>query len=169
MARGGNGGNATPYLTGTLTAPGGGGSGGVLRFRKHTPANTYTYDNGGGVQGFCNGNPFGTTESCLGKADSFLKMVSYSNPAAITVVGVNTLNLSCYPVPVIADLEVAISATFNKAFDLTLTNSIGQTVYNSTTTQTRATIPMTALPNGVYILKVSGNGLVQTRRIIKNQ
>ncbi|HEY3874420.1 MAG TPA: T9SS type A sorting domain-containing protein [Candidatus Kapabacteria bacterium] len=71
-----------------------------------------------------------------------------------------------FPNPVSNELTVQFPDGMNPA-TLTLTNALGERIAQRQTSASEATIPMNALPAGIYFLTVERNGQIESRKIVK--
>ena len=71
-----------------------------------------------------------------------------------------------FPNPVSNELTVQFSDGMDPA-TLTLTNALGERIAELYTSASEATLPMNALPTGIYILTVKRNGQMESRKIVK--
>ena len=77
----------------------------------------------------------------------------------------NTQNKLIYTVTLSGDLRILIPSQYNKA-NVELLNLSGIAIRKTRTTESEATIPVSDLPKGIYVLKVSDNQKTVAKKII---
>jgi len=93
----------------------------------------------------------------------------YSATANVSEVGNSIADLKVYPNP--ATNVLNISANLNNTQDtrITMTNSIGQVVYNNTITKNgtsvNESIDLNSMSNGLYLVTVTNNGQTVTQKV----
>lgn len=97
-----------------------------------------------------------------------------SNTKTIIYVGINDESLGesntvlIYPNPAGEFLNVSIQIIFTGKIELKILNILGQIFYFNTSNSNLHTIPLNLFPDGIYTLKVTGDGVNYTGRFVKN-
>jgi len=73
--------------------------------------------------------------------------------AGIKSINTNNGNISIFPNP--AQTQIVITSS-NTIHDITISSSVGQTVYKNTVDQQRVSIDVSSLPSGIYIVRING-------------
>lgn len=81
------------------------------------------------------------------------------------------VNITIYPNPFTTDIAIALQQQNLKQATFTITNPLGQTIYNQTennlSNNYTKMLDLSYLPNGVYLVEVVVNGERVTKQIIK--
>jgi hypothetical protein len=78
------------------------------------------------------------------------------------------LNITCYPVPVKDHLYLMFSEDLTETVDVMLFNTVGETQYRGSLNKGQNhTINMKGLPNGLYLIRITGRNINITKQIIK--
>jgi len=97
------------------------------------------------------------SNGCLGSSDTVIRcgdaVANVSNP---------THEISIYPNP--ATISLSISSTNQPINILTITNLLGQTLFNNEYNTEAATIDVANLPSGMYLIKINGS---EVRKFVK--
>ncbi len=100
-----------------------------------------------------------TAVSCTG-----LKSTSKPN---ITENGTD-MDITCYPVPVNDQLNIVFNKELTETANILLLNAAGETLYSgSLNSGTAYTVSTAGFPNGLYLIRITGQNINITKHIIK--
>ncbi len=92
------------------------------------------------------------------------------NPSIL--VGTNDIlqkwdNISIFPNPASTELHVIISEIVSGSYEITLYNLQGQPLYTVNANDSETIFDISQLPAGIYCIKILGNGICTTERVVK--
>ncbi len=93
----------------------------------------------------------------------------YNAPVGITEINVAEASIKLYPNPATSMLNIEINAPLNGEYELDVVNLLGQNMHKSMVAGQKASIDVSALTPGIYLVDCYQNGTkIATQRFIKN-
>lgn len=95
-----------------------------------------------------------------------LKLSPEVGIAENTLMPIETL---CYPNPAISEVHVRIRGELYGKYTVTLYNMQGNPIQQITTSDPKTTLNISQLPQGVYMIRVLGNNMARSEKVVKSQ
>ena len=105
------------------------------------------------------------SDECTSRSNSLTTQYYVSLSAGIPPMN-KTVNFSFYPNPVKDVLTIRASEIYSQ-YSFVILNLNGQELFKQDITEPKTTIDVSTLPGGVYFMKITGDGFVQVRKLIK--
>jgi hypothetical protein len=81
----------------------------------------------------------------------------------------NSPHIEIYPNPATAEVHVRIRGVLSGEYTITLYNMQGKPVQKTITSNPETTLNISQLPQGVYMIRVLGNNIAKSERVVKSQ
>lgn len=105
------------------------------------------------------------SDECTSRSNSLTTQYYVSFSSGIPPLN-KTINFSFYPNPVKDILTIKASEIYSQ-YSFVILNINGQELLQHEIIEPKTTIDVSTLPGGVYFMKITGDGFVQVRKLIK--